>query len=53
MRALAGVSALLVLALVGAVFGGSAACNVVPASRAGDGSAGVSGFTVSDVPWEP
>jgi hypothetical protein len=53
MRAFVGAPALLILAVVAAVSGGTAACNVVPQSRAGDGSAGVSGYTVSQVRWEP
>ncbi len=43
---------LLLLAVVAAATTGSAACNVVPPSRAGDGEGTVSGYTVSDVAFE-
>lgn len=51
-RVATGFVALVLLALTVGATGGSAACNAVPLSHAGDGAGVVSGYTVADVRFE-
>jgi len=53
LRTFAGVAGVALVALVTGAAGGSAACNVVPPSFAGDGSGSVSGYAVTNVRWDP